>query len=198
MSLKENISMIKEELNSEEKFFEKAVITEKFVKKYKKLIIGSVVAIVIVVIANIVNESNKQTTIVEANKALTKLSVDASDMNTKAILKQLSPALFDAWSYSQAIASNDIESLKSLSDSDTEFISDLASYEVASQTNDSDKLTDYSMKQNAMFKDLALVQNAILLIDKNEIKKAHVELRKISQSSSLNSIVQALLHFGVK
>ena len=35
MSLKEELEMVKEELSSEEKFFEKAVITEKFVKKYK-------------------------------------------------------------------------------------------------------------------------------------------------------------------
>jgi len=45
LSLKNNIEMVKEELNSEEKFFEKAVITEKFVKKYKNLLIGSVIAI---------------------------------------------------------------------------------------------------------------------------------------------------------
>jgi hypothetical protein len=38
LSLKENINMVREELNSEEKFFEKAVITEKFVKKYKNLL----------------------------------------------------------------------------------------------------------------------------------------------------------------
>ena len=61
-----------------------------------------------------------------------------------------------------------------------------------------DKLVDYSMKQNAIFKDLSLVQNAIILLDKNEIQKAHTELRKVSQSSPLKTIVLALLHFGVK
>jgi len=35
LSLKQDIEMVKEELNSEEKFFEKAVLTERFVKKYK-------------------------------------------------------------------------------------------------------------------------------------------------------------------
>ena len=37
VSLKENIEMVKNELNSEEQFFEKAVQTERFVKKYKKV-----------------------------------------------------------------------------------------------------------------------------------------------------------------
>ena len=198
MSLKENISMVKEELNSEEKFFEKAVITEKFVKKYKNLMIGAVVSIVIIVVANIVYESNKQTTIKQANETLAKLSVDVNNEKAKTNLKQLSPALFDVWLYSQAIALNDIEGLKSLTSSKTIFISDLAAYEIASQTKDSDKLLDYSMGQNAVYKDLALVQNAILFLDKNEIEKAHNELRKVSQSSSLKSVVLALLHFGVK
>ena len=59
LSLKENIDMVKQELNSEEKFFEKAVITEKFVKKYKNMMIASVVAIVVLVAANIGYEANE-------------------------------------------------------------------------------------------------------------------------------------------
>ena len=35
LSLKTDIEMVKDELTSEEKFFEKAVVTEKFIKKYK-------------------------------------------------------------------------------------------------------------------------------------------------------------------
>ena len=54
------------------------------------------------------------------------------------------------------------------------------------------------MKQNAIYKDLALVQNAILYINKNEIDKAHQELKKVPQNSALNKIVLALQHYGVK
>ncbi len=198
MSLKQNINMVKEELNSEEKFFEKAVMTEKFVKKYKNLMIGIVVLIVIVVISNIVYNSNKQSTIKEANEVLAKLNLDTNNENLKINLEQLSPALFDVWSYSQAVALNDVDKLKSLSSSKTIFISDLASYEVASRSKDNEKLLDYSMKQDAIYKDLALVQSAILYLDKNEIKKAHAELRKVSQNSSLKTVALALSHFGLK
>ncbi|MCF6330251.1 MAG: hypothetical protein L3I99_01730 [Sulfurimonas sp.] len=198
MSLKKNIDMVKEELNSEEKFFEKAVITEKFVKKYKNMMIGAVILIIIVVVSNIVYNSNKQSTIKEANEILTKLSVDTNNENLKIKLEQLSPNLHDAWLYSQAIALNDIDKLKSLGASKAIFISDLANYEVASRSEDNDKLVKYSMNQDAIYKDLAFIQNAILYLDKNEIQKAHIELRKVSQSSSLKSVVLALLHFGVK
>lgn len=198
MSLKQNINMVKEELNSEEKFFEKAVITEKFVKKYKNLMIGSIVLIVIFVVSNVIYDSNKQSTIKEANAVLAKLSIDTNNESLKTSLKQLSPNLYDVWLYSQAVVSNDIDKLKSLSTSKTILVSDLANYEVASRTNNSDKLLDYSMKQDAIYKDLALVQNAILYLDKNEVNKAHAELKKVSQNSSLKSVVLALLHFGVK
>ena len=52
LSLQQELQMVKEELTSEEKFFEKAVVTEKFVKKYRKPLIGVVVAIVLIVVGD--------------------------------------------------------------------------------------------------------------------------------------------------
>ena len=198
MSLKENIEMVKDELNSEEKFFEKAVITEKFVKKYKNLLIGGVIAIVIAVAVNLVYDSNKEASVIEANETLAVLAKDVKNEDAKLKLKALSKDLYNVWIYSQAIATNDNKLLESLSASKTTLISDLASYELASNTSDSTKLSDYSMKQNAIYKDLAIVQKAILLLNKKEIDSAHQELKKVSQNSSLNKVVLALLHYGVK
>jgi len=198
LSLKENIDMVKEELNSEEKFFEKAVITEKFVKKYKNLMIGLVVAIIVVVVANVVIDSNKAATVEEANKTLATLLENPSDENAATAMKNLSPTLYDAWSYSQAVVNKDIEAMKKLQSSKAILVADLATYEVASQASDASALSSYSMKQSSVYKDLAIVQNAIILLNKNEIDKAHNELKKVSQQSSLNKIVLALLHYGVK
>ena len=112
MSLKQDIEMVKEELNSEEKFFEKAVITEKFIKKYKNLMIGSVVALIILVVANVAYSINKQNTLDEANSALATLQKDASSKTALASLKASSPALYDVWTYSQAIANNVVKVLE--------------------------------------------------------------------------------------
>jgi len=198
LSLKENISMVKEELNSEEKFFEKAVITERFVKKYKNLMIGAVVAIIVVVVANVVIESNKAATVEQANNTLTSLLANASDENAQTQLKTLSPSLYDAWNYSQAVSNKDMKLMKKLQNSKALLIDDLASYEVASQTNDVNSLNTYSMKQGAIYKDLALVQSAIIYLNNKEIQKAHQELKKVSANSSLSKIVLALSHYGVK
>jgi hypothetical protein len=198
LSLKNNIDMVREELNSEEKFFEKAVVTEKFIKKYKNIMIATIVVIVIGVGSNIAYTMNNDARIVDANQALTKLNTDPTNSAEIEKLKSLSPALFDAWSYSQAISSKDIESLKKLQNSKTVIVGDLASYEVAQNTKDIQMLEGYASKQDSIYKDLAQVQSAILLLNEDKIELAHQKLLTISQDSSLFKVATALLHYGVK
>ena len=198
MSLKENIDMVKEELNSEEKFFEKAVITEKFVNKYKKIIIATVAGIVVVVGANIGYDISKQNQITAANTALKTLKQDPKNSSASAELKALSPELYDVWRYSTAIANKDLKTLEDLKGSKALIIGDIASYELAQSKNDISSLESYSMKQDAIYKDLALVQSAVLLMNENKIDEAREKLSSISATSSLAKLVQALLHYGVK
>ncbi len=195
MSLKDNISMVKEELNSEEKFFEKAVMTEKFVKKYKKLMIASVVAIVLVVSANIVYDANENSKITAANVALTKLTKDSKDAHALSELKTSSPELYNVWIFSQAVANKDLESIKNMKNSKTLIIDDLANYELAT---DAGSLEEYASAQDAIYRDLALVQSAVMLLEVNKIEEAHNKLLKVSQDSSLNKLVKTLLHYGIK
>jgi len=190
--------MVKEELNSEEKFFEKAVITEKFVKKYKNLMIAAVVGIVVLVGANIAYDFNKQSQIRAANDALLVLSKDAQNSEALLTLKSISPDLYDVWIYSNAVAKGDMLTIKKLINSKAIMIGDLASYEVALDSKDPQTLDSYASKQNAVYRDLALVQSAILLMGNAEIEKAHERLSKISSQSSMNKIAVALLHYGVK
>ena len=100
LSLKQNIEMVKEELNSEEKFFEKAVMTERFVKKYKNIMIASVVAVVVLVGANIAYTQNQKTKMKSANVALHSLQSNPLDVDARANLKSLSPDLYTVWRYS--------------------------------------------------------------------------------------------------
>ena len=74
-------------------------------------------------------------------------------------------------------------------------VSDLATYELA---NNAKLLNDYALKQNSIYRDLASVQSAILLIKDSKIDEAQTKLLKITEDSSLYKIAQALLHYGVK
>jgi len=198
LSIKDDISMVKDELNSEEKFFEKAVMTEKFVKKYKNVMIGSVVAIVVMVSANIIYDANQKATVEKANSVLATLSKNPTDVASQKLLKSLSPSMYDVWVYSQAIADNDMKRLKELKNSKDPIVKDLVSYEVAQDSKNVIALSDYASKQDSIYKDLALVQSAVILMNENKIEEAHQKLVQVSEQSSLNQVVQALLHYGVK
>ena len=195
MSLKDNISMVKEELNSEEKFFEKAVITEKFLKKYKNGIIATVIAIVLVIGANLAYDANERSKITAANVALAQLVKDVNDAHSLSELQTLSPELYDVWIFSQATINKDLEAIQKLKNSKTLIINDLAKYELAA---DASSLEEYASKQDAIFRDLALVQAAVILLNENKIDEAHNKLLKVSQESSLTKLAKALLHYGIK
>lgn len=195
MSLKENIKMVKEELNSEEKFFEKAVITEKFVKRYKKILISSVAVVVLGVVANIAYVSSEESRVAAANEALASLKMNSQDTEALNELKVLSPNLYDLWLFSQASANNDLEAMKALKKSKAPIINDLIKYELAQDVKSMEK---YAKKQDSIYRDLALVKSAILLFSKNNIDEAHNKLLEVSPNSSLGNVVNALLHYGVK
>ena len=198
MSLKQDIEMVKEELNSEEKFFEKAVMTEKFVKKYKNLMIASVVAVVVLVGANIGYTINKQNRLDAANAALIKLTSEPSNAVVMAELKNLSPALYDVWQYSQAVVNKDLTSLEKLKSSKSILIGDLATYDAASESKNLSALSAYTLQENAIYKDLAQVQAAVLLMNSSKMDEAHEKLSMISIDSPLAQVANALMHYGVK
>ena len=190
--------MVKDELNSEEKFFEKAVITEKFVKKYKKLLISAVVIVVVIVVADIVYTINKQNTIDSANQALFELQKNPNNKATLARLNSLSPKLHDIWIYSQAVINKDMVTLKALKSSKDKLIDDLASYEVAQNSKDLKLLDNYENRQNAIYEDLAQLQSALILMRDGKIDDAHQKLGLISIQSPLSKVAKALMHYGIK
>ena len=190
--------MVKDELTSEEKFFEKAVVTERFVKKYKNAMIGSVVVVVLLVAGNIVYNESENSRISDANKLIVEIGSDTNNTVALSKLETLSPALHDAWLYSQAMSTQDIEALKELQNSKVLFVNDLSSYEVAQTEANVEKLNAYAQKQGSIYKDLALVQSAIILMNDGATQKAHDKLSMISATSPLSNIASALMHYGVK
>ncbi|MFT5661401.1 MAG: hypothetical protein ACI9TV_002047 [Sulfurimonas sp.] len=198
MSIKNDIEMVKEELTSEEKFFEKSVITERFVKKYKNILIAGVVVVVVAIASNIAYDVNKASTQVAANETLSELKADPSNVAALTRLESLSPALHDVFIYSKALIDKDMKTLESLKSSDVAPLSDLATYELAQSTKDVNALTTYALNQDAIYKDLAQVQAAIILMNEGNIDKAHLKLQTILDTSPLAKVAKALLHYGVK
>jgi hypothetical protein len=190
--------MVKEELNSEEKFFEKAVMTEKFVTKYKKAIIASIVAIVVIVGADIAYNINEQNRIEAANETLALLQQKPTDTIALERLKTLSPNLYDVWIYSQSVAQENVKNLQALASTKTLIIQDTTKYEAAQLLADTKLLESYAQKERAIYRDLAYVMEAVLLLEQKKIDAAHAKLSMIALNSPLADVASALMHYGVK
>ncbi len=197
MSLKENIEMVKEELNSEEKFFESAVKAERFWEKYKTLIVAGVVGVIAVVVISAINDAQNESDAVASNKALAQLQ-SGPDSAAEAELAALNPKLLNAWKLSTAVAANDTAALETLQASDDAIVSDLAAYELAALQSDAVKLQRYASSQKAIYKDLATLESALLLIKENQTEQAHQKLSLISPESPLYKVAKSLMHYGVK
>ncbi len=198
MSLKENMSMVKEELSSEEKFFENAVKAERFVKRYKKLLIAAVVAVVLAVGGNAVYQAKVQGDIEAANAALQVLRNNSGDAKAAATLSKLSPELYAAWQLSEALKTQNGDLLASLSAEGIIAVSDVAAYQKAVMGEDVAALEAYSERPKAVYKELALLELAVLLLRDNRVDEAHQKLQGISSDSPLYRYAQPLMHYGVK
>ena len=198
MSLKENMQALKVELNSEEKFFESAVITERFIKKYKKPMIASVVVLLLVIAGSVVYQMVNDSKIERANQALNTLLMNPSDQNALKELSSQGGSLYELYSLSRALRDSDVKALKTLEGAHSTEIADIASYEHAVLSHDDRALDAYTKKQGSIYQDLAIVELAVLAIQKGDVVSARSSLSSIKEDSAVYPLAQMLNHYGAK
>ena len=198
MSLKENIDMVKEELNQEEKFFESAVRTERFVKKYKTPLLSVVVAVIVLLVGNSLYEANLSQKISKSNAAYLTLINSPSDVEAAKVLEDNNPGLYEAWQLKIALESSDEKSLEALKASSSDVVADLASYQLAALKKDKGALNEYALNQDAILKDMAILDEAVLLMKEGKTAEAKERLKLIDEDSSFKKMVALLQHYGVK
>ena len=198
MSIKENIQTLKDELNSEEKLFESALRTERFVKKYQKPLIGSVVSLLLIVGGAIVYQAYDNARVESSNAALNTLLANPIDKSALNILEDNNTKLFELYTFSKAIRENDIKSLELLQKSQSPEIADMATYETAVLKVDHTALENYTKKQGGIYQDMALLETAVMLMQKGDTKSAQNQLALIKEDSAMFQTAQMLSHYGVK
>jgi len=198
LSLKENMQALKIELNSEEKFFESAVITERFIKKYQKPMIASVVAVILVVVGSIAYQMINDAKVERANQALNTLLMNPADKNALKELASQDKSLFELYSLSKALRENDLKALQTLQSASSPEVADIASYEHAVLSKDDKGLDSYSKKQGSLYQDLAVLELAVVSIQKGDAVGAHSSLLSIKEDSAIYPLAQMLSHYGVK
>ncbi|MGE4471419.1 hypothetical protein [uncultured Sulfuricurvum sp.] len=198
MSLKENMDALKEELNSEEKFFESAIRTERFIKRYQKPLIAVVAASLLAVGGAIAYQAYKNGKIESSNAAFNVLLTNPSDTKAEQTLKNDNPELYDLWRLSRGIAQNDVTILDSLKNSEAFGVADIAGYETAAIKGDAKMLEEYTKKQGALYKDIALLELAVKAIEEGNVATARQKIALIPEDSPIFQAGQALSHYGVK
>lgn len=198
MSLKENMDALKEELNSEEKFFESAIRTERFIKRYQKPLIAAIAASLLAVGGAIAYQTYANAKIESSNNAFNALLMNPSDSKAEQTLKNDNPELYDLWRLSRGISQNDVTILDSLKNSQAFGVADIAGYEAAAIKGDTKMLDEYTKKQGALYKDIALLELAVKAIEEGNLASAHQKIALIPEDSPIFQAGQALSHYGVK
>ena len=187
MSLKENVSAIKEEISTQEQFFESFFKVEKFYKKYK-LIIFTVSGLVLAYFIGtaVLTYQNEQNTIV-ANKAYDAILINPKDSANVAILKEKNQKLFDIAMYQ---TSND--KTKAI---DVEFLKDIVVYNKAIEQNDIKALNSLIINPNFVLKEFAMFNKALILVNKKDYVSAKETLKMIPEQSAVASLAAMLSHY---
>ncbi len=194
MSLKENIEAVKKELSAEEQFLESIVKAEGFWKKYKKLLIALVVLVIVAALGMALNNSMKEQSLNASNEAYTALVSNPTDKEALATLESKNPKLYQLFLFSNEMKSADVAKLEAISSKISDpILKDLLAYQKASLSGKD--LSSYSVKQDAILKEFASLQEVYNLFKEGKSKEAKALLAQIPESSQLQQIAQSFKHY---
>lgn len=190
MSISESIDQAKKELSSDEQILVSAFKLEKVYKKYKTIIWGAVIILLVFFAGKTVVNAMNEATLQKANEAFLTLQANPEDSQALQTLKDTNPTLFELFSFAQAVKKNDANALAPLSQSKNEVIADSSKYAQKVLANES---TD-----SVLYKEMALLESAYLAIKAGDAKQARTQLESIDERSSIGLFASLLKHSIIK
>ena len=190
MSIKDDVNYIKNELSSEEKFLESFVKTERFFKKYKKLIVVLIIAVIVGSIAFLVKTKLDEKNLYEANIALSNF-LENGNQNSLNQLKEKNRDLYEIALYLDA--KNEFKN----ADINLKYLKELLDFQVALLNSNQSELDLVSKKADFLLKDYAIFNQALILVNNQKYAEAREILGKISQDSRAFELATLLKHYLV-
>jgi len=185
MSLKENVEYIKDEISTEETFIEKFFKVEQFYKKYKKVMIGTAIVAVVGFVGNSIKNYTDEQNMIKDNTAFNNVIANSADTKSLDYLKVNNTKLYQLALYMQ-------DNTKA---NNLEFLTDLAKYAEAMKTNDIDKISSLTQKQDFLLNDFAIFNKALIQAQNNKFQDAKETLKLIPVTSSVLSLSKTLDHY---
>lgn len=190
MSIKDDVNYVKKELSGDEKILESAFKIEELYKKYKFVIWGVVAALILAFAGKTGMDAMHEAKLADANKAFLTLQTKADDTEALQTLKAKNPALFELFSYAQAVKNKDVKALNGLAGSSNAVIADSSKYVAATLENKS--------SDSKLYKEMALLEEAYLAIKAGDTKSAKEKLELIDERSSFSMLASLLKHSTLK
>ena len=190
MSIKDDVNYVKKELSGDEKILESAFKIEELYKKYKFVIWGAVAVIILGFAGKTGMDAMHEAKLADANRAFLTLQTKADDTEALQTLKAKNPALFELFSYAQAVKNKDVKALNGLAGSSNAVIADSSKYVSATLDNKS--------SDSKLYKEMALLEDAYLSIKAGDTKSAKAKLELIDERSSLGTLAALLKHSTLK
>ncbi len=190
VSIQDDVKFVKKELTGDEKILESVFKIEELYKKNKFLIWGVVAALILFFAGKTAMDAMHEAKLAEANQAFLTLQIKADDTQALQTLKEKNPALFELFSYTQAVKKQDVKTLNSLAGSSNAVIADSSKYVAATLENKS--------SDSKLYKEMALLEEAYLAIKAGDVKNARLKLELIDERSSLSMLASLLKHSTLK
>jgi hypothetical protein len=125
-----------------------------------------------------------------ANEAFLTLQSKSDDASAMKVLKENNPALFELYSYAQAVKKQDIKALEALSKSTNAVISDSSHYTAG--------VLSKKPVDSKLYREMALLEEAYLAIEAGDANTARDKLELIDERSPLGVIASFLRHSTIK
>ncbi len=194
--MKENVEALKQELSTEEQFLESVIKAEGFFRKYKKILITLAALLVAGVLIYLTLDYLKNRDLTQSNQALAALQKNPSDKGALERLRAKNPSLYALFQFHQVIEAGDAKKIAELSKTAHEAVlRDLAAYQSGALEENEKALSAYSRKQEALLRELALLDDAFLLFQEGRYDDAKARLAQIPLTSRLSGIVQSFSHY---
>jgi len=190
LSIQETIKEVKQELSSDEQMLASAFKIEKLYKKHKLKIFTVVGIAVILFSGTAIKSYMHEQELLDANSAFSTLQQNPKDEKALAELQAKNPALFELFTYQNALKDSDTATFEKLSTSSNEIIADLSNYNLT--------LLQGKPIESKLYQDIAYIDNASLLINSGKITEAKEELELIPQDSPVYNISKMIKHYTIK
>jgi hypothetical protein len=190
LSIQDDVNYIKKELSGDEKVLESAFKIEGIYKKHKLKLGIALIAFVVFFAGKSIEQNMHESALLEANKAFLTLQKTPNDSEALKVLQNNNPALFELFTYKEAVQKKDIKALEALYSSKNIVISDASAYQAS--------VIDKKPKDSVLYNDMALFTQGYVALESGDTKQAMLKLEQIDERSALATITGLLKHSTLK